>query len=262
MAEMRELILLEIDGFIATVTINNPKKLNALSLKSWKDLARKVSSLATNQELRCIIIRGAGNKAFAAGADISEFPKKRANADQAISYGKEVANALNELINCPIPILAMIDGVCTGGGLEIACCCDIRISSEAGRFGVPIKMIGHGFAPSEMRPALELLGPAVILELLLEGQIWDAELALKKGLVNRVVAVHELEQEVYQTARRISVGAPLAARMTKKVLRILMSGRDPSEEELKALYQPCDSLDYQEGVRAFLVKDKPVFSGR
>ncbi len=259
---MRELILLEIDGFIATITINNPKKLNALSLNSWKDLARVISSLRTNKKLRCVVLRGAGSKAFAAGADISEFPEKRSNAAQAISYGEHVSRALSELINCPIPIVAMIDGVCTGGGLEIACCCDIRISSELGRFGVPIKMIGHGFAPSEMRPALQLLGPSVILELLLEGQIWDAEQAVKRGLVNRVVAGHKLEEEVYETANRIADGAPLAARMTKKVLRMLMSGQHLSDEELKVSYEPCDSLDYQEGVRAFLAKVKPVFSGR
>jgi enoyl-CoA hydratase/carnithine racemase len=258
---MIELIRDKIEGVIATITLNNPEKLNALPLRSWKKLGETISLLSQNQVLRCIVLRGAGNKAFAAGADISEFKEKRSNSKQAIAYGKQVAVTLDQLIMCPIPIIAMISGICTGGGLEIACCCDIRISSQSGRFGVPIKNIGHAFAPSEMQPVLSLLGPGIILELLLEGQIWDAEQALKRGLVNRIVAEEKLEAEVYATANRIADGSPLAARMTKRVLRMLVAGKPFTQKELEESYKPCDSLDYQEGLRAFLAKEKPVFKG-
>ena len=258
---MSDLIITKTDGSIATVSFNNPKKRNALCLESWDILASEILSLGHSNELRCIVIKGAGGKDFSAGADISEFPEIRSNSDQAIVYGNYVANALSHLTNCPIPIIAMISGICAGGGLEIASCCDMRISSDSGRFGLPINRLGHAFAPSEMRPALDLLGPAVLLELLLEGRMWGADEALRRGLVNRIVPDEKLEQEVFETAKRISDGAPLAARMTKKMFRLLMSGAEVSEKDLRQCYEVCDSIDYKEGVRAFLAKESPIFKG-
>lgn len=256
-------ILVERNADIATVTLNNPAKRNALTLAAWESLSDVISTLDADLSLRCIIYRGAGDAAFAAGADISEFPESRSSAEQAFEYGEATDKTLNLLLACRHPSIAMIRGACTGGGLEIAACCDMRIASETARFGVPIKRIGHAFAPSEMKPLLDLVGKALVLEFLLEGQILGAEAALQRGLVNRVVADADLEKEVLETAERIATGAPLAARMTKKVLNRLLNDASPiSEAEKRDSYSPCDSDDYREGYQAFLAKRTPVFKGR
>lgn len=256
-------IIVQRDGAIATIILNNPAKRNALALAAWHWLAEAVEALDGDDSVRCIVIRGAGDKAFAAGADISEFPEKRANAEQAYLYGEATDRAIKVLLECRHPMVAMINGACTGGGLEIAACCDMRIASESARFGVPIKRIGHAFAPSEMKPVLDLVGKATVLEFLLEGQIFDAAMAYERGLVNRVVADEMLEVEVSATVKRIASGAPLAARMTKKVLNRLLDDPSPvSEQEIRDSYAPCDSEDYAEGVAAFLAKRTPEFHGK
>ena len=256
-------ILVERRGGIATVILNNPAKRNALSLAAWIALTEAFEALDADETLRCVIVTGAGDKAFAAGADISEFPTQRANAEQAYTYGLATDKALEVMQDCRHPTVAMIRGACTGGGLEIAACCDLRIASNNARFGVPIKRIGHAFAPSEMKPVIDLVGRAVVLELLLEGQIIDAEAAMSKGLLTRIVDDADLETEVAATAERIAEGAPLGARMTKRfVNRFCRDAAPISEAELRESYAPCDSDDYREGYTAFLEKRPPKFTGR
>ncbi len=247
---------------IATLTIGNPQKRNALDLGAWGDLAYAAAKLDMDTSLRCVVVRGEGTEAFAAGADIAEFPEVRANAQQAIDYGDAVKMALGALQNCRHPVVAMIHGACTGGGLEIATCCDLRIAGKSARLGVPINRIGHALTPAEMQPALDLVGPAVVMEMLFEGRLFSADEALQRGLVNRVVEDETLEENTYATANRIASGAPLAARMTKKTLRRLLTKKPMTDQEVIASYAPCDSQDYAEGVRAFLAKEKPQFEGR
>jgi len=255
-------VLLSIDGAIATVVLNNPSKLNAISLEAWGELGRVMTQLSENTDLRCVILRGAGDKAFSAGADIAEFPNVRANGEQARAYGKVVAETLAALSGCIHPTLAAIKGVCTGGGLEVACGCDIRIANTSSRFGVPINRLGHAFAYAEMQTVLGAVYRNMVLEMILEGRILDADEAGRRGLVNRVVADDAFDDEIQATAQRIAEGAPLTCRATKKFLRRLGDGKPLSEADINEGYDICDSEDYAEGMRAFLAKEKPDFKGK
>lgn len=259
---MSDLILVERDGTVATVILNNPDKRNALTMAAWGRLGEVMADLSAADKLRCVVLRGAGEAAFAAGADISEFPTVRANAAQAKAYGEVVSRSIRALVGCRHPTVAMILGACTGGGLEIACACDIRISGESGRFGVPINRIGHPLAYPEMKVVQDVVGPAAVLELLLEGRIMDAREAERRGLVNRVVPDGQVEDEAYTTARRIARGAPLAARLNKKFSRRLADPAPLTPAEEDESFVLCDSEDYQQGYRAFLAKEKPDFKGR
>ncbi len=251
-----------VKGHVYTVVIDNEAKLNALDLETWSELGRAFRALGSNEAIRCVVVRGAGGKAFSAGADISEFPKARADAAQARAYGAVVAEALAAIQECAQPTIAMINGVCTGGGVEVACACDIRIAAKSARFGVPINRLGHAFAYAEMAPVLAVLGRALVLELLLEGRIMDSAEAERRGVVNRVVADDALEAEVTAAAERIAAGAPLANRMTKRFVRRLAEARPLSKDEIAEAYALCDSADYAEGLAAFLAKRKPKFEGR
>lgn len=256
-------ILTERDGDIVTITLNNPDKRNALTMQAWTRLAYAVAPVSMDSSVRCIVIRGAGDRAFAAGADISEFPDVRANSEQAAEYGRATAMALDALVNCLHPTIALIQGACTGGGLEIACCCDIRIANRSAKFGVPINRIGHPFAYPELEPVLQVAGRANVLDLLLTGRIIDAEEALRMGLVTQVHADDAVEAEAMALAARMAEAAPLSMRHTKKFVNRLTGNPAPlSAEELAESYAPCDSEDYAEGVRAFLAKEKPAFQGR
>ena len=166
------------------------------------------------------------------------------------------------IVGCRHPTVAMILGVCTGGGLEIACACDLRISGESGRFGAPINRLGHAMAYPEMEVVRRVAGDAVVLELLLEGRILGAREAQAKGLLTRVVADEAVEEEAYAAARRIAAGAPLAARCNKRFVRRLGEPEPLTAAETDEGYALCDSEDYREGLRAFLAREKPAFRGR
>ena len=260
--EMSELIEATRDGEIVTITLNNPVKRNALSMQAWAQLTYILEEISADDTVRCIVIRGAGDKAFAAGADISEFSKVRANAEQAAEYGKATALALDTLANCLHPTIALIQGACTGGGLEIAAACDIRIANESSKFGVPINRLGFPFAYPELEPVMKVVGRANVLDLLLSGRIIGADEALRMGLVTQLVADKAVVKAAYDLAGRMVAAAPLSMRYTKKfVNRLTNNPAQLSAEELAESYALCDSEDYAEGVRAFLAKEKPAFKG-
>ena len=257
-------ILTDREGAIATVTLSNPGKLNALTVAMWQELARAMQRLSADDALRCVVLRGAGNEAFAAGADIAEFAQARDNAGQGRVYHRQyVHGALEAVGACRHPTVAMIHGPCAGGGLEIACMCDLRIAGESGRFGVPISRLGFAIAYDELAALLPLTGRAVALEILVEGRLWDAREALQKGLLTRVVPDASLEDEAYATARRIAEGAPLVNRWHKRFVRRLAPLPAPlTEAEIAENFAYFATEDYREGMRAFGEKKRPEFKGR
>lgn len=256
---MSDLIEVLRDGAIATVALNRPAKLNALTRAMWGELGDTINALSADDALRCVILRGAGEKAFSPGNDIGEFETQRANKAQAIEYGKTMHSTARALSECRHPLVAEIHGICVGGGLEIAALCDIRICGESSRFGAPIKNLGLVMAYPEMAPIVRLCGPDVALEILLEGRIFDAREAKEKRLVTRIVPDGEVSSEARATAQRIAEGAPLVARWHKKFARRLAEGRPISEAEYDECFDCFDTEDFRIGYAAFLAKQKPQF---
>jgi enoyl-CoA hydratase/carnithine racemase len=251
-------VLVTRDGEIATVTLNNPARLNALNKPMWIALGAAMQDVT----LRCVVLRGAGEKAFAAGADIAEFATERADAHQAKSYGEIIHATMQAVARCRHPVVALIQGACVGGGLEIAAMCDLRICGESSRFGVPIKNLGLTMGYGELQGVLALVGRAVALEILLEGRVFGAAEALHKRLVNRVVADGDVEREAYALAARIAAGAPLVARWHKQYIERLTVAPHIPAAEWDEGYACFDTADYRAGVAAFLAKAKPRFEGR
>ena len=247
-------------GAIATVTLNNPQRLNALSKPMWERLGMVMRELSADNSLRCIVLRGAGEKAFAAGADIAEFSNERADARQAKVYGELIHSTMQSVALSKHPTVAMIKGACVGGGLEIAACCDMRICGESSRFGVPINKLGLTMGYGELSGLLALVGRTVALEILLEGRVFDAQEALQKRLVNRVVPDDQVEAEAFATAKRIADGAPLVARWHKQFIERLQVRANIPPQVWDEGYVCFDSADFREGVAAFLAKRKPVFT--
>jgi enoyl-CoA hydratase/carnithine racemase len=250
------------EGAIATVVLNNPARLNAMSFGMWARLGEIMRELDADLSLRAIILRGAGEKAFAAGADISEFETTRANARAAKDYGEKIDATMRSVHECRHPTLAMIHGACVGGGLEVASQCDLRICGESSRFGIPINKLGLVVAYGEMAALVDLVGRATTLEILLEGRVFGAAEAKEKRLVTRVVPDAKVEEETMAAAHGIAAGAPLVARWHKKFARRLADPRPLSQAELDEGYACFDTEDYRVGFQAFLAKEKPEFKGK
>ncbi|MBL8706189.1 MAG: enoyl-CoA hydratase/isomerase family protein [Rhodospirillales bacterium] len=254
-------VLLQRDGAIATVTLNRPDRLNALDAQTWARVAETMAQLSADESLRCIVIRGAGGN-FAAGADIQSFERERADTKQALAYATHMKAALAAVAEGTHPTVALIQGVCVGGGLELAAVCDIRVCGQSSRFGVPIKKLGLTMSYAELIPFVDLVGPAAAKEILLEGEVFGADRAKDFGLVNRVVPDTEVEKEAYASAKRIAEGAPLVARWHRKFIRRVLTGQPLTPAEIDEGYAATDTEDYRIGVRAFLDKKPAKFVGR
>jgi len=259
---MSEELLESREGGIVTLTLNRPEKLNALTKDLWRRLGAALRRLDGDDAVRCIVLRGAGGKSFSPGNDISEFATDRSNSEQARVYGALMHETLSALRDCRHPILALIEGICVGGGLEIAASCDLRICGEGSRFGAPIARLGLVMAYPELESVLALAGRAATLQLLLEGRIISAAEALRLNLVSRVVPDAEVVAESYAAARRIAEGAPLVHRWHKKFIRRLEQGKPLTSAEADEGFLCFDTRDFEIGYRAFLAKQKPEFEGR
>lgn len=251
------------DGVVATVTLEHVGRLNAITVAMWQALDEAFCSLSRDASLRCVVIRGAAGQ-FAAGADIREFPQVRAGLERTMDYHRHViAPALAAIEGCMHPVVAAIEGVCVGGGLEIASCCDLRIAARSARFGAPINRLGFPMAPDEMRGLLRLAGPAVTLEILLEGRVFNADEAMQKGLLTRVVDDDAFDEEIGRAVGRIVAGAPLAARLNKRIARQLQQSEPAafSDAQWRESFSYASGSDHRRGIQAFLDGRDPIFTG-
>ncbi|MCZ6844536.1 MAG: enoyl-CoA hydratase-related protein [Alphaproteobacteria bacterium] len=259
-------VLVEREGDIATVVLNRPEKLNALNKAMWRRLGDVMAELDSDQDVRCVVLRGAGDKAMGPGADIAEFETERSNSQKAAEYGALMHRSMHAIRDCRHPVIALIKGLCVGGSLELALMCDIRICGEGSRFGVPINRLGLVMAHPEVEALVGLVGRSVALEILFEARVFDAAEAKDKGLVNRVVPDDQVEAEAYAAARRIADGAPLVNRWHKKFADRVLAGAHSAAPltaaELAEGYACFDTEDYNTGYQAFLAKKKPKFEGK
>jgi enoyl-CoA hydratase len=254
-------VLVERAGDIATVILNRPAKLNAMNRAMARRLAEEMNELAADAAVKCVLMRGSG-KAFCPGADISEFGTQRASREEAEAFASYFHGALDGVVQCPHPVVAVIRGACVGGGLQLAALCDLRIASESARFGIPVNRIGLTVDYSELAPIYRLIGEGPLLEILLEGRVFSAVEAREKGLVHRVVPDDRLDHEAALTARRIADGAPLVNRWHKKFVRRLSDPQPISDEEMRESFTCFETKDYATGYQAFLNKTKPVWEGK
>lgn len=254
---------LERDGEIAFIIADNPARMNALTAAMWKAVPELVDAAERDHAVRVIVLRGNGERAFSAGADISEFESARAG-ETAAEYDALNDAAFGALSRCPKPIIAMIHGFCLGGGLGLALCADIRIADERAEFAIPAAKLGLGYNARWVRPLLAAVPPSRAKEMLFTARRFKAVEALAMGLVNEVLPTRELEARIRALASEIAANAPLTVRAAKRVIdELVRHPQTPDIEALDAAVAACfDSEDYAEGRRAFLEKRKPRFQGR
>jgi len=259
--EVVDCVALRRCGPMAVVTLSRPASHNALGFRSWLRLAEVFEELAADRALRAVVVRGAGERAFSAGANIEEFPELRTSAGTALDYNRAISAALEGVMAFELPVVAMVRGLAVGGGCELAAACDLRIAAADARFGIPIGRLGVTLGPAEARALMRLIGPARLKDLVFTGRLVDASEALAMGLVDRVVPVEELPAATAEIVSAIVSSAPTTIRATKLVAEL--SGRPLSPHDADRLarltIEAYDGADLKEGVAAFLERRAPRF---
>lgn len=249
---------------IGWMTFNNPERHNAVSLDMWAAATAILAGFAADPEVRVVVVTGAGGKAFVSGADISKFKDERSSTAEVETYNQTSARLYDKLTRFPKPTIAMIRGYCIGGGVGLALCCDMRICTEASKFGVPAAKLGLGYSYAGIRRLVEIVGPSCSKEIFFTARQFTAAEAQLMGLVNRVVPDGELEDYVGGYAKAIADNAPLTIAAVKQTVgEILKDARERDLDLCDRLVKECfASQDYIEGRTAFMEKRKPVFVGR
>ena len=258
-----EKMLSRVEEGVGYITFNNPEKHNAVSIEMWDALEKILDEFRSSKDIRVIVLNGAGGKSFVSGADISKFDKERSSKEAILSYNKRTQKVYELLETFPKPTIAMIDGYCIGGGLNLAVCCDIRICSEKSKFAMPAAKLSLGYPFSSIKRLFDVMGPGMAKHFMFTAEKISASEALACGLVQKLVNEENIETYVRDYALTISHNAPLTIKAMKQIgIEIL---KNPDERDLllcEQLASACfDSEDYKEGRKAFLEKRKPNFKG-
>ena len=251
------------DDGIGWLSFNNPARRNAVSLEMWQGLGDALAAFEADAAVRVVVLRGEGGKAFAAGADISEFETRRADAEQKKQYGEIASRGQLGLARLTKPLVAMVQGFCIGGGLAIALSADVRFATPGSKFGIPAAKLGLGYDYPGLAALARLVGPSTAKDILFTARHLDADEALRVGLVNFVVDAADLEARVRAYAASIAANAPLTVQTAKAAVRLFERySLNPAADEISAMVDRCfNSEDYKEGRRAFMEKRTPRFRG-
>jgi enoyl-CoA hydratase/carnithine racemase len=257
-------IVAEKIGHLGRVIFDNVKKHNAMSQSMWDGLAEAMNNFDADDDIRVIVLQGAGEKAFVSGADISKFESERADAARIKEYGVSVNRAYASVQYALKPTIAMIGGYCYGGGMGIAVCCDLRICSDNSSFCIPAAKLGVGYGHENTKVLMDLVGPSFTKEIFYTGRRFTAKEAQSMGLVNHVVTNAELSKFVDDYVHIMAGNAPMSLKTTNLIVNELLKEEDQRNIALcEQLVDECSaSQDIEEGRRAFMEKRKPVFLGR
>ncbi len=249
-------------GPIGRLTLDNTARRNAINAAMWQAIPHAVSQFNNDSDIRCIVLRGQGEAAFSAGADISEFETRRSSDEQVRAYESGVDAAHAALESSPKPVIALIHGFCVGGGLATALSCDLRYAGDSARFAIPAARLGLGYGVQGNSRLVATVGHAAAREIMFTARLYDAKEASAMGLVNRVMADNALDAFVEKLARNIAANAPLTIAASKLAFEALISPVGDFSPAQEALNACMTSEDYIEGRRAFMEKRMPRFSGK